>query len=149
MDEIIFILVLGHCIRAGFGSARCFVAPGSYEGDDFIPDERHMLLSTERECNHRQVFDEYMAGCNDCPRNVLETQSVEPIKKFIVGDMGFPFLPRYAVSEEARKGLVCIKPYEGDLKLYSQIVYHKNKWLSPALNRLIERSRLRCAEWSE
>ena len=129
--------------------ALCFVAPGSYEGDDFIPDERHMLLSTERECTYRQVFDEYLAGRNYCPRNVLETQSVEAIKKFIVGDMGFSFLPRYAVSEEARSGLVCVKPYEGDLKLYSQIVYHKNKWLSPALNRLIELSRLRCAEWSD
>jgi DNA-binding transcriptional LysR family regulator len=108
-----------------------------------------MLLSTERDCSYRQAFDEYLASRNYCPRNVLETQSVEAIKKFIVGDMGFSFLPRYAVSEEARKGLVCVKPYEGDLRLYSQIVYHKNKWLSPALNRLIALSQARSAEWGE
>lgn len=129
--------------------ALCFVAPCSYQGDDFVPDDRHMLLSTERDCSYRQAFDEYLASRNYCPRNVLETQSVEAIKKFIVGDMGFSFLPRYAVSEEARKGLVCVKPYEGDLRLYSQIVYHKNKWLSPALNRLIALSQARSAEWAE
>lgn len=129
--------------------ALCFVAPCSYQGDDFVPDDRHMLLSTERDCSYRQAFDEYLASRNYCPRNVLETQSVEAIKKFIVNDMGFSFLPRYAVSEEARSGLVCVKPYEGDLRLYSQIVYHKNKWLSPALSRLIALSQARSEEWAE
>lgn len=129
--------------------ALCFVAPCSYQGDDFVPDDRHMLLSTERDCSYRQAFDEYLASRNYCPRNVLETQSVEAIKKFIINGMGFSFLPRYAVSEEARKGLLCVKPYEGDLRLYSQIVYHKNKWLSPALNRLIALSQARSAEWAE
>jgi DNA-binding transcriptional LysR family regulator len=127
----------------------CFVAPGSYKGDDFVPDDRHMLLSTERECMYRRAFDEYLAGRNYCPRNVLETQSVEAIKKFIVNDMGFSFLPRYAVRAEAESGLVCVKPYEGELRLYSQIVFHKNKWLSPALSRLIELSRARSAEWAD
>lgn len=127
--------------------ALCFVAPASYAGDDFVPDGAHMALYTERECTYRQAYEAYLKSRNCYPHNVLETQSVEAIKKFIRNDMGISCLPYYAVAEEARQGSMRIKPCTAQLQLYTQIVYHKNKWLSPALKRFVELSQEHSLTW--
>ena len=127
--------------------ALCLVAPASYEGEDFLPDETHMALYTEKECTYRQVFDAYLKSNKYYPYNVLETQSVEAIKKFIRNGLGVSYLPQYAVQEEAEQGLLRIKPYATDLKLFTQLAYHKNKWFNPALQRFVALCRERSLEW--
>ncbi|MPM36172.1 hypothetical protein SDC9_82767 [bioreactor metagenome] len=72
------------------------------------------------------------------PSNVLETASVEAIKKYVINGLGVSYLPYYSVKEEADKGLLLIKFAETDMRFFTQIVYHKNKWLSPALKTFID-----------
>ncbi len=125
----------------------CYVAPASYTGEDFVPDGMHMALYTEKECTYRQAYEAYLQSRNCYPYNVLETQSVEAIKKFIRNDLGFSCLPYYAVAEEAKEGTVRIKLCTAGLRLYTQIVYHKNKWLDAALSRFVEMSRKHSLTW--
>lgn len=125
----------------------CYVAPASYAGEDFVPYGAHMALYTEKECTYRQAYEAYLKSRNCYPYNVLETQSVEAIKKFIRNDLGFSCLPYYAVAEEAKAGSVRVKFCAEALKLYTQIVYHKNKWLSPVLSRFVELSREHSLTW--
>lgn len=125
----------------------CYVAPASYTGEDFVPDGAHMALYTEKECTYRQAYEAYLQSRNCYPYNVLETQSVEAIKKFIRNDLGFSCLPYYAVAEEAKEGTVRIKLCAAELRLYTQIVYHKNKWLDAALSRFVEMSRRHSLTW--
>ncbi len=125
----------------------CLVAPASYEGEDFLPDQTYMALYTEKECTYRQAFDAYLKSNKYYPYNVLECQSVEAIKKFIRNGLGFSYLPRYAVEEEAEQGLLRIKPYASDVRLFTQIAYHKNKWLNPALERFVSLCKERSLKW--
>ncbi|PKM94768.1 MAG: LysR family transcriptional regulator [Firmicutes bacterium HGW-Firmicutes-1] len=118
----------------------CLVAPTDLEGEDFLPAPSQMVLFTEKECSYRQIFSAYMQSLNFFPTNILETESVEAIKKYVINGLGISYLPLYAVEEECANGKMRIKPYDSGIQLYTQIAYHKNKWLNPALSALIELS---------
>ncbi|MEA4972487.1 MAG: LysR family transcriptional regulator [Candidatus Metalachnospira sp.] len=116
----------------------CLVAPADHKQEDFLPDAAQMILYTEKECTYRQEFDRYLLRHQYLPSNVLETASVEAIKKYVINGLGVSYLPYYSVKEEADKGLLLIKFAETDMRFFTQIVYHKNKWLSPALKTFID-----------
>ncbi len=118
----------------------CLVGPSDLVGEDFLPDASQMVLFTEKECTYREVFSDYMRSLNFFPTNILETESVEAIKKYVINGLGISYLPLYAVEEELANERMRIKQYDSGIQLYSQIAYHKNKWLNPALTALIELS---------
>lgn len=125
----------------------CFVAPKDFEGEDYLPTPAQMVLLTEKECNYREVFMNYLQSRNFYPTNILETGSVEAIKKYIQYGFGISYLPLYAVIEDAEKNKLKIKSHQSPVTFYSQLVYHKNKWLSPALKALIDLSVKHAASW--
>ncbi len=125
----------------------CFVAPSGYEGEDFLPRESQMVLFTEKDCNYREVFEGYLKNKNFYPTNVLQVGSVEAIKKYIQYGLGISYLPLYSVAEDARENKCRIKHHDSPITFYSQIIYHKNKWVSPALQELIKISREHAASW--
>lgn len=118
----------------------CFVAPHDYEGDDFLPTPSQMVLFTEKECIYREIFNNYLRSQSFYPSNVLETGSVEAIKKYIRYGLGISYLPLFSVIEDAKQNKLKIKQHDSTITFYTQLVYHKNKWLSPALKALIELS---------
>jgi DNA-binding transcriptional LysR family regulator len=116
----------------------CFVAPKDYTGDDFLPRGSQMVLYTEKECTYREVFQNYLQGQKFYPTNVLETGSVEVIKKYIQYGMGISYLPLYAVEEDARRGKLRIKKHDSPVEFFTQVVCHKSKWLSPAVQAFVK-----------
>lgn len=125
----------------------CFVAPMDYTGDDFLPQGNQMVLYTEKECTYREVFQNYLQGQKFYPTNVLETGSVEVIKKYIQYGMGISYLPLYAVQEDARQGKLRIKQHDSPVEFYTQVIFHKNKWLSPAVQAFVNMCRERAKGW--
>ncbi len=125
----------------------CLVAPAGHRQEDFLPDPAQMVLYTEKECTYRQEFDRYLQKHQYFPANVLETASVEAIKKYVLNGLGVSYLPYYAVREESEKGLFRIKfPHTG-LRFFTQVAYHKKKWLSPAIQALLELSYEHSQKW--
>lgn len=125
----------------------CFVAPYDYEGDDFLPKASQMVLYTEKECTYREIFSNYLQSRNFYPSNILETGSVEAIKKYIQYGLGISYLPLYAVIEDTKENKFKIKQHDSSVTFYTQLVYHKNKWLSPALKALIQLSIEHASTW--
>lgn len=125
----------------------CFVAPMDYTGDDFLPQGNQMVLYTEKECTYREVFQNYLQGQKFYPTNVLETGSVEVIKKYIQYGMGISYLPLYAVQEDARQGKLRIQQHDSPVEFYTQVIFHKNKWLSPAVQAFVNMCRERAKGW--
>ncbi len=125
----------------------CFVAPKDYTGDDFLPSGAQMVLYTEKECTYREVFQNYLQGQKFYPSNVLETGSVEVIKKYIQYGMGISYLPLYAVAEDAEKGRLRVKQHDSPVEFYTQAVCHKNKWLSPAVQAFLDLCRESAKAW--
>lgn len=106
------------------------VTPGDLEGDN--------LILTELGCSYRLVFESILSGAGVRPASLTEFGSVEAIKKAVISGLGIALLPRVAVEAELAAGLLTDLQWEGpQFNIVTQISYHKDKWISPALDAFI------------
>ncbi len=97
------------------------------------------FIFTERDCSYRSVIEKYLAESKIQPLSSYEFDSIEAIKQFVLSGLGIALLPYAAVERELSAGnMVDLKLKEPTIEMYSQIVCHKNKWLSPALTALFD-----------
>jgi len=97
------------------------------------------FIFTERDCSYRSVIEKYFAEFKVQPISSYEFDSIEAIKQFVLSGLGIALLPHAAVEKELSAGnMVDLKLIEPKIEMYTQIVYHKNKWLSPALTSLLD-----------
>lgn len=99
------------------------------------------LILTQSGCSYRDTFEEYLSSIDSCPSSVLELESIEAIKQYVISGFGISFLPRVAVEKEIESGQLVEIKYVGP-KFYTsaQVLYHKDKWLSPALKAILDMS---------
>ncbi|MHC1762099.1 MAG: LysR family transcriptional regulator [Negativicutes bacterium] len=92
------------------------------------------LLVTESGCGYRTILENMLANVGVQFRSVMAVSSVQAEKQFAASGLGICLLTSIAVEQDvAEKRLVAL-PWDGpDFKIVAQVVRHKNKWLSPAL----------------
>jgi DNA-binding transcriptional LysR family regulator len=92
------------------------------------------LLLTEGGCGYRAKLDRMLALQNIRPGHVTEFSSVEAIKQCICADMGLALLPAIVVSRELRQHQFKALHWAGpSLDIETHILWHKDKWVSPAM----------------
>lgn len=97
------------------------------------------LILTQSGCSYRDTFEKYLSSINVSPGSILELESIEAIKQYVISGFGISFLPRIAVEKEIESGqLVEIKYREPEFYTSAQVLYHKDKWLSPALKAILD-----------
>jgi DNA-binding transcriptional LysR family regulator len=107
------------------------------------------LITNEKEASYRRIFVEFLRDRGIVPSNIMELWSIEAIKRSVMSGLGIAYLPLMAVHDEVEEGKLKIIPCEVDLKqIYSQVVYHKNKWVSPALSNFIDITLKHAKDWS-
>jgi DNA-binding transcriptional LysR family regulator len=106
-------------------------------------DLRHeTLLLTETNCTYRTLFESRLAAAGVRLTSPMDFGSVEAIKQCVMAGIGTTFLPEIAVVSELRQGrLVALDWPEADLHVYTHLLWHKDKHLTPALHAFIELSR--------
>jgi DNA-binding transcriptional LysR family regulator len=93
-----------------------------------------MLLLTEAGCAYRAKLDQVMALQNIRPGNVTEFSSVEAIKQCVIAGMGLALLPAIVVARELSRHQLKALPWSGPpLDIATHILWHKDKWVSPAM----------------
>ncbi|WP_257205954.1 MULTISPECIES: LysR family transcriptional regulator [Bacillus] len=111
--------------------------------------EIECLITTEKECSYRRMFEEYLRRQGGVPSNIIELWSIEAIKRCVMSGLGISYLPLMTVNEEIHEGKLKIIPCDIDFQqIFSQVVYHKNKWVSPALSNFIEITLKHAEDWS-
>ncbi len=96
------------------------------------------LILTEPCCGYRAVFEEIMSQFHIKPRSIIETGNVQAIKQLILSGMGITFLPLTAIEEELQqKRLVKLNWMGPEIPVFTQVLYHKSKWMSAALKAFI------------
>lgn len=104
--------------------------------------ENEPLILTELGCSYRAVFENILSSYNIKPNLVLETGSVQAIKQFTMSGLGTTLLPKVAVEEELTQGRLISLNWDGpNFGIVSQVIYHKDKWLSPALRAFLKLSK--------
>lgn len=97
------------------------------------------FIFTERDCSYRSVIEKYFADSKIQPISSYEFDSIEAIKQFVQSGLGIALLPYAAVEKELLSGnMVDLKLAAPKIEMFTQIVYHKNKWLSPTLKSLLD-----------
>jgi DNA-binding transcriptional LysR family regulator len=99
------------------------------------------LILTQRGCSYRASFEEFLSSVDVHPNSILELESIEAIKQYVMSGFGISFLPRIAVEKEIESGQLVEIKYKGP-KFYTsaQVLYHKDKWLSPAVQAILDMS---------
>lgn len=70
---------------------------------------------------------------------VLEIGNTETIINLLKRGMGISFLPEFTVKEEIEKGVLFeIRTDLPGVKMYHQLLYHKNKWMTPQMKAFLD-----------
>jgi len=105
------------------------------------------LLLTEQGCGYRSKLDRVLATQNIRPGNVTEFSSVEAIKQCVAAGMGLALLPAIVVAREVRQNQMKALHWGGPtLDIATQIIWHKDKWISPAMRAFAELCRNKLEE---
>lgn len=97
------------------------------------------ILLTEKNNNYRQIFDELAMEYNISFHHTQEISSFAIILYFLQKRMGVSFLPDYAtlpILQEKKLALFTVAGF--DIKMNLQILYHRQKWVTPAMKYFTE-----------
>ena len=96
------------------------------------------LVLCEEGCGYRMAFEKFLQDAGVRPGSVLEFGSIEAIKKCVIQQLGITLLPRMALEGELSRGELTDLQWQGpDFDTNTQVVYHKDKWISPALSAFL------------
>lgn len=120
-----------------------FVAPASHPlaGKKKIPLERALeepFLLTERGVSYRYDLEQLVASRGLELRPFLETGNTDMIVRILLEEGGISFLPQYVVQPAIRAGQLAALDLDcPSMEMWSQLVYHKNKWITPQMEIFI------------
>lgn len=101
-----------------------------------------VFLTNEKGCPYRTMFDRSFEKEGIDSITYLEFQSAEAIKQCAISGIGIAFLPEVVTEAEVERGELVALPWQiPDLHVYTQMLWHKDKWLSPILSAFIDMSK--------
>ncbi|MFT3986004.1 MAG: LysR family transcriptional regulator [Lachnospiraceae bacterium] len=96
------------------------------------------FILTGRDCCYRKMFEKDLLDASITPKIVLETSSLQVIKQTVLSGLGICVLPQLSVQKELDNHELVKLNYATNYKLASQLIYHKNKWISENLKDFID-----------
>lgn len=105
---------------------RDFTTPGQRKPVSLVTDEPDSIF--------RRRLEEYLRERNITLDATLELWSIETIKRCVMSNLGFTYLPRFAAQGELADGRLVelIAPISG-VRFPTLCARHKNRWVTPAM----------------
>ena len=101
--------------------------------------EQETFLLTEKRCSYRILLEESFRSAEVFPLNQLEFVSIEAIKQCVIAGLGIAILPSMVVDKDIEIGKMKELPWKNfKSPIFTQIAWHKDKWMSPPLQAFIE-----------
>jgi len=95
---------------------------------------QQQILMTETSCSYRALFERTLTAEGARISKSLAFASVEAIKQCALARMGIAVLPEFVLHEELMQGnLVALAWPPKRLHVYTQMLRHKDKWVSPVV----------------
>lgn len=108
--------------------------------DSFSIEElvKFPFVLTEKELSCRRIFEEKLAELSLEVNPVVEIGNTYLLLELIELGAGVSFLPDYVTSRAYNEGRIkYLNVRDFDVEVWRQLLYHKNKWISPAMKRVI------------
>lgn len=122
----------------------CFVASSRHplasrqelELDEIIG---HPFISTERDASYRYLLEQYLAARGKEIRPFLEIGNTEFIINQLRHNLGISLLPEFTIQKDLEQGiLTALQVKDFQLKVWRQILYHRDKWVSREMSSFLE-----------
>ena len=95
-------------------------------------------LLTEKGMSYRRLLDEWLAKESTEVRPVLEAGQADLLCSLVEKGLGCSFLPDYITENAEKYGTVKRMTAEGfEPDLWKQILYHREKWVSPSMQTVL------------
>ncbi|SFM08225.1 LysR family transcriptional regulator [Pelosinus propionicus] len=97
------------------------------------------LILTSPGCGYRPLILSCLKKHNVKPGSIMEFSSVGAIKECTICGLGAAILPKIAVKDELERKKLVEFAWDGphfDVK--TQLIYHREKWITPALRAFLE-----------
>ena len=97
------------------------------------------FILTERGFGYRRLFDEALAKQSLEILPMLELGRTDVITKILESGTGVSFLPEFVTKQRVAKGkLTYLNVTDIQADVWTQLIYHKNKWLTDSMRALLE-----------
>lgn len=97
------------------------------------------LIITLPGCGYRPLILSMFREHQVKPGSLMELSSIGAIRQCTICGLGIAILPKIAVQDDLERGKLCELNWAGpafDVK--TQLIYHHEKWLTPAMRAFIE-----------
>lgn len=102
----------------------------------------HPLILTEETCGYRRLFEHRLSDAGVQLHKPMAFHSVEAIKQCVMAGLGLTLLPDIAVQRELADGELVVVPWgERPFQVTTQMIWHKEKWQSPAMKAFLNMTR--------
>lgn len=97
------------------------------------------FILTERGAAYQYELERLLSEKDLEINPILEIGNTETIINLLKKGMGISFLPKFTVQKELDKNVLSeIKTNLSGVKMYGQLFYHKNKWITKQMRKFIE-----------
>lgn len=117
-------------------------AESALAGEKQISIERLLqepLYLTEQGVSYRYAMEQSLAARGYELHPFWEVGNTDVITRFLLKNKGISFLPEYVVQDYINDGRLVVLDTEcDDIVMWSQLVYHRNKFVTPQMNLFLE-----------
>lgn len=100
------------------------------------------LLLTETGCSYRIMLEDSLKSAGVYPLDKIEFVSIEAIKQCVIAGLGVALLPEMVVKKDIEEGRMREFRWKASVSpLFTQIAWHKDKWMTPPLDAFIRLTR--------
>ena len=97
------------------------------------------LILTEKNMSYRAALDDLLSQNGKETMPIMEVGDTQLIRNLLCQGLGISYLPEFVVADDLAKGnLVSLPMTEIQPDIWRQLLYHRNKWISPELKCVIK-----------
>ena len=100
---------------------------------------KYPFFLSEKGLSYRRIFDEKLAEQNLSVTPVVEMGNAQLLLELVELGGGISFLPDYVTHKSYSEGKIeYLDVTNFEIEIWRQLIYHKNKWVSPAMKKVID-----------
>ena len=97
------------------------------------------IILTEKGMSYRRILDEKLATMSLEITPLLETGNADQICWLVEQGLGISLLPDYTTEKAIKEGNIVYLNVKGlEIDIWKQLLYHKDKWISPLIQTVID-----------
>lgn len=96
------------------------------------------FILTERGMSYRRLMDEKLAERSVEIQPIVEIGNTRMICSLLKRGLGISFLPDFVTEDDVQAGeLVRLNVEDFEIEIWKQLLYHRGKWISPAMQTVL------------